>query len=156
MDTGEETIETMGTATARRPVAASARPGAGKPMRDRRVSFARLAAVQAATAGRTPAAKVVSARTARPASDRKALYALAASYLTQVFSVVRNRSTFPLEPALKIIRRMAAERPARDELFVTALHLDQPKQFPVHHSVNVAVYAVYMSKLDYKCYYSNT
>ena len=146
MDSGEATKETVDTATARQPVAGSARPGAGKPMRDRRVSFARLAAVQAATAGRAPAAKVPSARTARPASDRKALYALAASYLTQVFSAVRNRSAFPLEPALKIIRRMAAERPARDELFVTALHLDQPKQFPIHHGVNVAVYAVKMAQ----------
>ena len=146
MDTGEATIETMDTATVRQPVAGSARPGAGKPMQDYRLSFSRLAAAQAATAGRAPAAQVFPAVTARPAPDRKALHALAGSYLTQAFSAVRNRSAFPLEPALRIVRRMAAECPARDELFVTALHLDQPSQFPIHHSVNVAVYAVKMAQ----------
>lgn len=157
MDTGEATIETMDTATVRQPVAGSARPGAGAPMQDRRLSFARLAAAQAATAGRAPAvpatpavrapaAQVFPAVTARPAPDRKALHALAGRYLAQVFSAVRNHSAFPLEPALRIIRHMAAERPARDELFITALHFDQPSQFPIHHSVNVAVYAIKMAQ----------
>jgi hypothetical protein len=146
MATIEAAIKTMDTATVRPPVSESARPGAGKPMQDYRLSFSRLAAAQAAPAGRGPAAPVFPAATARPAPDRKVLYALAGSYLTQTFSAVRNRRAFPLEPALKIVRRMAAECPERDELFVTALHLDQPGQFPIHHSVNVAVYAVKMAQ----------
>ncbi len=100
MDTIEAAIETMDTATVRQPVTESARPGAGKPMQDYRLSFSKLAAAQAATAGRAPAAQVFPAATARPAPDRKALYALAGSYLTQTFGAVRNRSAFPLEPAL--------------------------------------------------------
>ena len=147
IDTGEAIIETMDTATVRQPVAGSARPGAGKPPQGSRLSFARLAAAQAATAGRAPAAaQVFPAVTVRPPPDRKTLHALAGGYLTHAFSAVRNRRTFALEPALRIIRRMAAERPARDELFITALHLDQPSQFPIHHSVNVAVYAVKMAQ----------
>ena len=144
MDTGEATVETLDTATVRQPLAGSTRPGAGKPMENYRLSFSRLAAAQAATAGRAPAEQAFPAATTRPSPDRKALHALAGSYLTQAFSAVRNRSGLPLEPALQIVRRMAAECPARDELFITALHLDQPSEFPIHHSVNVAVYAVYM------------
>jgi HD-GYP domain-containing protein (c-di-GMP phosphodiesterase class II) len=146
VDTGEATIETMHTATVRQSVAGSARARAGKPKPERRLSFARLAAAQSATAAGAAAAQVFPAVTARPAPDRRALHALAVSYLTQAFSAVRNRSAFPLEPALQIVRRMAAERPARDELFVTALHLDQPSRFPLHHSANVAVYAVKMAQ----------
>jgi HD-GYP domain-containing protein (c-di-GMP phosphodiesterase class II) len=114
-------------------------------MKEVKFSFAKLAAVQAASSARAAAPQVAPAR-ARPAADRRQLHALACACLSQIFSAVRTRSAFALEPAAAIVRRMAAERPARDELFAAALHLDEAGQFDVHHSVNVAVYAIKMAQ----------
>jgi HD-GYP domain-containing protein (c-di-GMP phosphodiesterase class II) len=41
---------------------------------------------------------------------------------------------------------MAVNRPASDELFIAALHMDDRDQFAIHHSVNVAIYAVKMAQ----------
>ena len=60
--------------------------------------------------------------------------------------MVRNRRPFALEPGEAIIAEMASGSSVSDELFITALHLDEPRQFAVHHSVNVAVYALHMAK----------
>lgn len=113
-------------------------------MKEAKFSFAKLAAVQAANGARAAAPQVLAA--ARPAADRRQLHAQACACLTRIFTAVRQRSAFPLEPAATIVRRMAAERPARDELFAAALHLDAADQFAVHHSVNVAVYAIKMAQ----------
>ncbi len=114
-------------------------------MKEAKFSFAKLAAVQAANGDRAAAPQVVPAAT-RPAADRRQLHALASACLSQVFTAVRQRSGFGLEPAATIVRRMAAERPVRDELFSEALHRDEIDRFTVHHSVNVAVYAIKMAQ----------
>jgi HD-GYP domain-containing protein (c-di-GMP phosphodiesterase class II) len=114
-------------------------------MKEAKFSFAKLAAVQAACGVRASASPVVSTAL-RPAADRRQLYAQACACLTRIFSAVRAQSAFALEPAVTIVRSMAAERPARDELFAAALHLDAVDQFHVHHSVNVAVYAIKMAQ----------
>jgi HD-GYP domain-containing protein (c-di-GMP phosphodiesterase class II) len=114
-------------------------------MKEVKLSFAKLAAARTANAARAAAPQVVPAAP-RDAADRRRLHALAGACLTQVFAAVRERSAFALEPAATIVRRMAAERPARDELFSVALHLDATDQFAVHHSVNVAVYAIKMAQ----------
>ena len=118
-------------------------------MQEAKFSFAKLAAVQAAAGARAVAPQVASAA-ARPAADRRQLHALAGACLSQIFDAVRQRSAFALEPAATIVRRMAAERPVRDELFAAALHRDEIDRFAVHHSVNVAVYAIKMAQdLDF-------
>lgn len=113
-------------------------------MKEVRFSFAKLAAVQ--TAGETRAARPPAAPVAAPAADRRQLHALACACLARIFDAVRTKRPFTLEPAAGLIRRMAVERPVRDELFAVALHLDRPNEFPLHHSVNVAVYAVKMAQ----------
>ncbi len=110
-------------------------------MNEAKFSFAKLAAAQATEGIRTGRPQVVPAA-ATPAEDRRQLHTLACACLSQIFTAVRHRRPFALEPAQSLIRRMASERPLRDELFVTALHLDESKEFPLHHSVNVAVYAI--------------
>ncbi|MCU0559803.1 MAG: HD domain-containing protein [Desulfobacterales bacterium] len=113
-------------------------------MKEAKFSFAKLAAAQAASGARAAAPQALAA--VRPAGDRRQLHAQVCACLARIFAAVRERSAFTLEPAATLVRRMAAERPARDELFAAALHLDAVDQFAVHHSVNVAVYAIKMAQ----------
>jgi HD-GYP domain-containing protein (c-di-GMP phosphodiesterase class II) len=112
-------------------------------LKEPKLSFRKLAAGQASPA--KPAAEHHQASPAAPAPpsvDRRSLHSSACDYLSQVFHAVRTLKGFALEPGLAILRAMAANSTAPDELFITALHLDDRRQFAVHHSVNVAVYAV--------------
>ena len=113
-------------------------------MREAKFTFAKLAAVQAASAALT--APPAAAAAQRPLADRRQLHAQACACLELIFSAVRTRSAFALPPAAAIVRRMAAERPVRDELFIEALHRDEIDRFALHHSVNVAVYAIKMAQ----------
>jgi len=107
------------------------------------LSFTKLAATQPAKA--QPVSQTVTAVTREVLSHRN-LYAQACDYLTRVFEMVRSRRPFALEPGAAIIAEMASGSSVCDELFITALHLDEPRDFTVHHSVNVAVYALHMAK----------
>ena len=112
-----------------------------------KLSFTKLAAVQAAKAG--PAIElqgVPQAAPVHPAADRRQLHSSACDYLRQVFYAVRNHKGFSLGHGLAILQEMAANPPAPDELFIAALHLDDRNRFAIHHSVNVAVYAVKMAQ----------
>jgi HD-GYP domain-containing protein (c-di-GMP phosphodiesterase class II) len=113
---------------------------------DVKFTFARLAAARGAR-GENPGARPAAAPPAPAARDeeRKSLYRQAGHYLEQVFAAVRQRKPFEIETGLGIVRRMSAESCPRDPLFSLALHLDDRLQFAVHHSVNVAVYAVKMA-----------
>jgi len=108
-----------------------------------KLSFTKLAATQPAKP--QPASQAATAASRGAASCRD-LYAQACDYVTRVFEMVRNRRPFALEPGATIIAEMAAGSSVFDELFITALHLDEPRQFAVHHSVNMAVYALHMAK----------
>ncbi len=124
-------------------------PGPDKASRRngaRMFTFARLAADQSAV-GAKPGVRTVVSPPVPAACDaeRKELYRQAGLYLEQVFAAVRARKPFEIETGLKIVRQMAAESSPRDPLFSLALHLDDRLQFAVHHSVNVAVYAVKMA-----------
>jgi HD-GYP domain-containing protein (c-di-GMP phosphodiesterase class II) len=110
-------------------------------MKEVKFSFARLAAANSAE---TP--RAVRPAAAAPASHRRELHAQACACLAQIFGDVRAKRPFSLEPAASLIGRMAAERPQPDALFALALHLDEPRNFPLHHGVNVAVYAVKMAQ----------
>ena len=118
-----------------------------KPVADLKLSFAKLASAQSARilhpsrpATATPA--VASGKEA----PRRLLYPRACDYLTQVFQMVRSRQAFSLEPGAAIVREMADGATGSDELFIAALHLDDRSRFAIHHSVNVAVYAVHMAR----------
>lgn len=116
-------------------------------MTDLKLSFAKLAATQTAKTVRSPRVATASPAAApRQEARRRLLYAKACDYLTQVFQMVRGRKAFPLEPGAAIVLEIAAGATASDELFIAALHLDDRRQFAIHHSVNVAVYAVHMAR----------
>jgi HD-GYP domain-containing protein (c-di-GMP phosphodiesterase class II) len=118
-----------------------------KPVTDLKLSFAKLAATQTAKTVRPnrPAAASPAAAP-RQEARRRLLYAKACDYLAQVFQMVRSRKAFPLEPGAAIIREIAAGATGSDELFIAALHLDDRRRFAIHHSVNVAIYAVHMGR----------
>jgi HD-GYP domain-containing protein (c-di-GMP phosphodiesterase class II) len=125
---------------------ASASTSRLEPLKEPKLSFTRLAAGHALRTG--PAAVPQDAPHAarlHPSADRRQLHARACDYLKQVFHAVRNHQGFSLVPGLAILEEMVADPPAPDELFIAALHLDDRQRFGVHHSVNVAVYAVKMA-----------
>jgi HD-GYP domain-containing protein (c-di-GMP phosphodiesterase class II) len=117
-----------------------------EPLQEPKLSFTRLAAVQASRTNPAIAPQEAPyASQLNPSADRRQLHARACDYLNQVFHAVRNLQGFSLEPGLAILEEMVAAPPAPDELFIAALHLDDRRRFGVHHSVNVAVYAVKMA-----------
>jgi HD-GYP domain-containing protein (c-di-GMP phosphodiesterase class II) len=110
-------------------------------LKDPKLSFRKLAAEQT----KKTAARVQKVPT-KPAPNRKILYEKAYTYLNQAFSSVRNRKSFSLEPGLEIMRKMAEAGHPQDELFIMAIHLDNRFKFVIHHSVNVAIYALRMAE----------
>ena len=110
-------------------------------IKDPKLSFRKLAAEQSkkTTAG-------VQKISAKSAPNRKVLYEKAYTYLNQAFSSVRNRKSFPLKPGFEIMRKMAEVSHPQDELFIMAIHLDNRFKFVIHHSVNVAIYALRMAE----------
>jgi HD-GYP domain-containing protein (c-di-GMP phosphodiesterase class II) len=118
-----------------------------KPVADLKLSFAKLASAQSARSVRpSRPAEAAAAAASGKAAPRRLLYPRACEYLAQVFQMVRSRKAFSLEPGAAVVREMADGATGSDELFIAALHLDDRSRFAVHHSVNVAVYAVHMAR----------
>jgi len=84
----------------------------------------------------------------KPAPDesRKLLYEEGLTYLNEVLSAIRNNQTFSLDKGLQIIRKLATTDPAQDPALIMALHLNDRFKFVLHHGVNVAIYAIKLSK----------
>ena len=78
-------------------------------------------------------------------TNRKGLYEESGNYLKQVLSAVKNSKSFALEPGIQILQKMTAGVHPRDELFIMAIHLDDPFKYVIHHSINVAIYALKMA-----------
>jgi HD-GYP domain-containing protein (c-di-GMP phosphodiesterase class II) len=78
--------------------------------------------------------------------NRKALYDKACIYLNHVLNAVKNRKSFALEPGFQILQKMAEVDHPRDQLFIMAIHLDDRFKYVIHHSVNVAIYALQMAE----------
>jgi HD-GYP domain-containing protein (c-di-GMP phosphodiesterase class II) len=110
-----------------------------------KLSFRKLAAAT----GKSAAAVRSSVETLPKSSDnshyRKELYTKASLYLNQVMSAVKNRKSFALEPGFRILQKMGEGIDRHDELFIMAIHLDDRFKYVIHHSVNVAIYALKMA-----------
>jgi HD-GYP domain-containing protein (c-di-GMP phosphodiesterase class II) len=89
---------------------------------------------------------VQSTRSNSNGNNRKGLYDKACIYLNHVLNAVKNRKSFALEPGFKILQKMAEVDHPQDELFIMAIHLDDRFKYVIHHSVNVAVYALKMAQ----------
>jgi HD-GYP domain-containing protein (c-di-GMP phosphodiesterase class II) len=108
-----------------------------------KLSFSKLATLQPA---RTPVGSRTAAAAAAQAANLEELYARACGYLSQVFEMVRRRQPFSLKTGTAIISEMGSASGGSDGLFITALHRDEPEKFAIHHSVNVAVYALHVAR----------
>ena len=106
--------------------------------KQRRLSFVKLAADRGKKGGTT----------LKPAPDenRKQLYEQGLEYLNGVLSAIRNRQDFSLDKGQQIIRKLAEVNPAQDPALIMALHLNDQFKFVLHHGVNIAVYAIKISK----------
>ncbi len=78
--------------------------------------------------------------------SRKAVYEQALLYVSGVLAAVRRQNRFSLEPGFNIVKEMAKVHHTRDYLFVMAIHSNGRFDYVIHHSVNVAVYAVKMAQ----------
>jgi HD-GYP domain-containing protein (c-di-GMP phosphodiesterase class II) len=116
-----------------------------KAKQDTKLSFRKLAAARdkLSAAGR-PAVKT-SPIPENSNNNRKGLYDKAGIYLNQVLSAVKNRKSFALEPGFRILQKMAEGAHPCDELFIMAIHLDDRFKYVIHHSINVAIYALKMA-----------
>jgi len=77
-----------------------------------------------------------------PDKTRKLLYEEAASYLSDVLNAVRSRKSFTLEKGFEVVRKIVGVNHPQDPVLVTALHLDNWRQYVVHHPVNVSIFAI--------------
>jgi len=118
--------------------------GSSKAKQDLKLSFSKLAANrdQQALHGE-PAIKTGSKSINN--NTRKELYEKSSIYLNQVFSTVKNRKSFALDPGFRILQQMAEGEHTQDELFIMAIHLDDRFKYVIHHSINVAIYALKMA-----------
>ena len=116
--------------------------GSPKAKKDLKLSFRKLAATQDSDANsQNPAVKT---RTNGNGNNRKDLYDKACLYLNHVLAAVKNRKSFALDSGFQILQNIAEVDP-RDELFIMAIHLDDRFKYVIHHSVNVAIYALKMA-----------
>jgi len=109
---------------------------------DQTLSFRKLAARQSRG--------VLDRRVAGPRSNnngnnRKGLYKLVCNYLSQALNAAKNGKHFPLAPGFRILQKMAENDHPGDELFIMAIHRDDPFKYVIHHSVNVAIFALAMA-----------
>jgi putative nucleotidyltransferase with HDIG domain len=117
-----------------------------KAKQDLKLSFTKLA-----TSRDHQALPGIPAIISRPKTDdaninnRKELYDKSSIYLNQVLSAVKARKSFDLEPGFQILQKMAEGNHPQDELFIMAIHRDDPFKYVIHHSINVAIYALKMA-----------
>jgi len=107
------------------------RPSATK---DAKLSFAKL------TEGQPQVGKM--SIQAPPDKTRKLLYEEASAYLSDVLNAVSSRKGFALEKGFEVIRKIVSVNHPQDPVLVTALHLDNWRQYVIHHPVNVSIFAI--------------
>lgn len=112
-----------------------------KAQQDLKLSFRKLAAVRNQQI--PPDNPVLRATPNR--NNRKRLYDQFCKYLSQVLNAVKNRKSFALEPGFQLLNKMAEGAHPQDELFILAIHLDDRFKYVIHHSINVAIYALKMA-----------
>jgi HD-GYP domain-containing protein (c-di-GMP phosphodiesterase class II) len=115
---------------------------------DMKLSFSKLAAnrEKPALPGKPTANSVEVAKNRFDKGHNcRALYDQTSAYLSQVLDAVKGRKSFALEPGLKLIQKMAEGDHPQDELFIMAIHLDDRFKYVIHHSINVAIYALKMA-----------
>jgi HD-GYP domain-containing protein (c-di-GMP phosphodiesterase class II) len=102
------------------------------------LSFVKLASEQKKSGGAIPKSA--------PDESRKQLYEEGLTYLNEVLSAVRNQQAFSLDKGLQIIGKLAEVNPTQDPALIMALHINDRFKFVLHHGVNVAIYAIKLSK----------
>jgi HD-GYP domain-containing protein (c-di-GMP phosphodiesterase class II) len=120
-----------------------------KPKKDLKLSFRKLAANRDMQSlpgpGKPPVKTEFKSEANYNGNNRKGLYEESRLYLNQVLSAVKNRQSFELESGFRILEKMAKGDHLRDELFIMAIHLDDRYKYVIHHSINVAIFALKMA-----------
>jgi HD-GYP domain-containing protein (c-di-GMP phosphodiesterase class II) len=114
-----------------------------KTKKDLKLSFRDLAARDSHAVTGDPGVKT---RKNSNGKGRKGLYDKACLYLNHVLNSVKKRKSFALDPGFQILQKIAEVDHPRDELFIMAIHLDDRFKYVIHHSVNVAIYALKMAE----------
>jgi HD-GYP domain-containing protein (c-di-GMP phosphodiesterase class II) len=114
-----------------------------KTKKDLKLSFRDLAARDSHAVTDGPAVKT---RIKNNGKGRKGLYDKACLYLNHVLNAVKKRKSFALDPGFRILQKIAEVDNPRDELFIMAIHLDDRFKYVIHHSVNVAIFALKMAE----------
>jgi HD-GYP domain-containing protein (c-di-GMP phosphodiesterase class II) len=120
-----------------------------KAKQDLKLSFSKLAANRDKQVLPAKAAVKASPKTKNNNNNnnsRKELYDKSSIYLNQVLAAVKNRKSFALEPGFRILQKMAEGDHPRDDLLIIAIHLDDRFKYVIHHSINVAIYALKMAE----------
>ena len=117
-----------------------------KAKRDLKLSFSKLAADRdkQALQGK-PALQAQHTANNNDNKNRKKLYEESGIYLNQVMSTVKKSKSFVLEPGFQVLEKMALGVHPLDELFIMAIHLDDRFKYVIHHSINLAIFALRMA-----------
>lgn len=75
-----------------------------------------------------------------------ALYERATQYLSSIFSRTRDNKVLDLDEGFGIMREIVDTQTPQDALFIKAIHSDESYRYVLHHSVNVAIYAVKLAE----------
>jgi len=119
--------------------------GGSQAKQDLKLSFSKLAANQDQRAPHRERAIKTGSQPINNNHNRKGLYDKASIYLNQVLTTVKNRKSFALDAGFRILEKMAEGEHTQDELFIMAIHLDDRFKYVIHHSINVAIYALKMA-----------
>lgn len=79
-------------------------------------------------------------------ADRLAIYEDASFYLGKVFSAVKERKPFALDPGFRIMRQVVTSYSPQDTLFVKAIQLDDRLNYLINKCVNVGIYSVRLAE----------
>jgi HD-GYP domain-containing protein (c-di-GMP phosphodiesterase class II) len=114
-----------------------------KASRDQTLSFRKLAARDNHGISKS---RVTETKSNNNDHNCRGLYDHVCNYLRQVMDAAKNGKSFDLAPGVRILQKMAEIDHHRDELFIMAIHRDDPFKYVTHHSVNVAIYALAMAE----------
>jgi len=74
------------------------------------------------------------------------LYQDAYEYLEGVFQAVRNQNSFDPDRGFEIVREMVEIQAHHDTLFLNAIYMEDPHDYVVRHSVNLAVFSILLAE----------
>jgi len=98
------------------------------------------------TGTRSPYEPAIEVKKEASDENKLASYERATHYLSDVFSRIREDKALALDEGFGIMREIVDTQTPQDALFLKAIHSDESYRYVLHHSVNVAIYAVKLAE----------